>query len=171
MSTALREQIVTALAAFASSSRLYALKLGDRDRDRDRDGEGDDDGTLLVEAFAADDAVGAIGTRDVIVLSTSAHLDAGTWLGQPAALDISLADGTRSRFAGDSRSWPPARRRWCASGAICLCWNPSTRRARMPSQPASRPSAMPTCAWKHRKRAASCGMDARPSVRCAPARA
>lgn len=91
MSTALREQIVTALAAFASSSRLYALTLGDDD----------DDGTLLVEAFAAADAIDAIGTRDVIVLSTSAHLDAGTWLGQPAALDISLADGTRTRFAGD----------------------------------------------------------------------
>jgi len=91
MSTALRDQIVTALAAFASSSRLYALTLGD----------GDDDGTLLVEAFSSDDAIDAIGTRDVIVLSTSAHLDAGTWLGQPAALDISLADGTRTRFAGD----------------------------------------------------------------------
>jgi type VI secretion system secreted protein VgrG len=93
MSTALREQIATALAAFASSSRLYALTLGD--------GDGDDDGTLLVEAFAADDAIDAIGTRDVIVLSTSAHLDAGTWLGQPATLDISLADGTRTSFAGD----------------------------------------------------------------------
>jgi len=91
MSTALREQIVTALAAFASSSRLYALTLGD----------GDDDGTLLVEAFAADDAIDAIGTRDVIVLSTSAHLDIDTWLGRLGALDISLADGTRTRFAGD----------------------------------------------------------------------
>ncbi|WP_323144093.1 type VI secretion system Vgr family protein [Massilia phyllosphaerae] len=91
MSTALRERIVTALVAFASSSRLYALTVGDDD----------DDGTLLVEAFAADDAIDAIGTRDVIVLSTSAHLDADTWLGQPAALDISLADGTRTRFAGD----------------------------------------------------------------------
>jgi type VI secretion system secreted protein VgrG len=91
MSTALREQIVTALAAFASNSRLYALMLGDDD----------DDGALLVEAFAADDAIDAIGTRDMIVLSTSAHLDIDTWLGQPAALDISLADGTRTRFAGD----------------------------------------------------------------------
>jgi type VI secretion system secreted protein VgrG len=91
MSTALREQIGTALAAFASSSRLYALTLGD----------GDGDGTLLVEAVAADDAIDAIGTRDVIVLSTSAHLDIDTWLGQPAALDISLADGAPSRFAGD----------------------------------------------------------------------
>ncbi|TQK10664.1 type VI secretion system Vgr family protein [Herbaspirillum sp. SJZ107] len=91
MSTALRDQIVTALGAFASSSRLYALTLGD----------GDDDGMLLVEAFSSDDAIDAIGTRDVIVLSTSAHLDAGTWLGQPAALDISQADGTRTRFAGD----------------------------------------------------------------------
>jgi len=91
MSTALREQIVTALAAFASNSRLYALMLGDDD----------DDGALVVEAFAADDAIDAIGTRDMIVLSTSAHLDIDTWLGQPAALDISLADGTRTRFAGD----------------------------------------------------------------------
>ncbi len=91
MSTALRERIVTALAAFASNRRLYALLLGDDD----------DGGALLVEAFAADDAIDAIGTRDVIVLSTSAHLAADTWLGQPAALDISLADGTRTRFGGD----------------------------------------------------------------------
>jgi len=92
MSTALKEQIVTALAAFSSSSRLYALTLGDGDAN---------DGEWVVEAFAADDAVDAIGTRDVIMLSTAAHLDIDTWLGQPAALDISLAGGTRTRFAGD----------------------------------------------------------------------
>jgi type VI secretion system secreted protein VgrG len=96
MSTALREQIVTALAAFSSTSRLYALTVGDADADEDADAD-----ALLVEAFAADDAIDAIGTRDVIVLSTSAHLDLDAWLGQPAALDLSLADGTRTRFAGD----------------------------------------------------------------------
>lgn len=31
-------------------------------------------GGLLVEAFAADDAVQGLGARDVIVLSTDAHL-------------------------------------------------------------------------------------------------
>jgi len=93
MSTALTKQIVTALAAFSSTSRLYALTVG-----HDADG---DDQALVVEAFVADEAIDAIGTRDVIVLSTSPHLDLDAWLGQPAALDVSLANGAHTRFAGD----------------------------------------------------------------------
>jgi type VI secretion system secreted protein VgrG len=81
---------VTALAQFSSTTRLYALSIGD----------GDADG-LLVEAFAADDAVQGIGARDVIAVSTSAHLDLEALLGQNATLHVSLADGSRSQFAGD----------------------------------------------------------------------
>jgi type VI secretion system secreted protein VgrG len=92
MSTALTKQILAAMAVFSSASRLYALTIGDG---------GHEDGSLLVEAFAADDAIDAIGTRDVIVLSNKVHLDLDAWLGQPAALDVRLADGTRTRFAGD----------------------------------------------------------------------
>jgi len=91
MSTALRDRVVAALAAFSSRSRLYALRVGDED----------DDGTLLVEAFAAEDALDAIGTRDVIVLATSTHLDLEGLLGQPVALAVSLADGSHTRFAGE----------------------------------------------------------------------
>jgi uncharacterized protein involved in type VI secretion and phage assembly len=92
MTTALVRQVTDALAEFASSSRLYELSIGDA-----RAGSG----SMLVEAFAAVDAVQEVGWRDLIVLSTSARLDPGSLLGQPAALAISLADGTRERFGGD----------------------------------------------------------------------
>jgi type VI secretion system secreted protein VgrG len=92
MTTALVRQVTDALAEFASSSRLYELSIGDRTAGS---------GSMLVEAFAAVDAVQEVGWREVIVLSTSARLDPASLLGQPAALDISLADGTRGRFAGE----------------------------------------------------------------------
>jgi type VI secretion system secreted protein VgrG len=94
MTIALVRQVTDALAEFASGSRLYAVSIGDAEA-----GSGPD--SLLVEAFAANDAVQEIGWRDVIVLSTSGHLEPASLLGQPAALDISLADGTRSRFSGE----------------------------------------------------------------------
>jgi type VI secretion system secreted protein VgrG len=94
MTIALVRQVTDALAEFASSSRLYAVSIGD-----DENGSGLD--SLLVEAFAASEAVQEIGWRDVIVLSTSAHLEPASLLGQAAALDISLAEGTRSRFSGE----------------------------------------------------------------------
>lgn len=90
MSTALTDQVVTALAEFSSASRLYELRIGD-----------DEDRSLLVEAFVAEDGIQEVGTRDVIALSTDACLDPATLLGRTAALEISLADGTRERFAGD----------------------------------------------------------------------
>ena len=92
MTTALVRQVTAALAEFSSVSRLYAISIGEA-------GAGLD--SLLVEAFCAGEAVQEIGWRDVIVLSTSSHLDTAALLGQPAALDISLADGTRSRFSGE----------------------------------------------------------------------
>ncbi|SFC29819.1 type VI secretion system Vgr family protein [Massilia yuzhufengensis] len=90
MSTALTDHIFAALAEFSSASRLYAFKIGD--------GE---EGGLLVEAFLADDALQALGIRDVIALSTDANLELDRLLGQPAVLEASLADGTRARFGGE----------------------------------------------------------------------
>jgi type VI secretion system secreted protein VgrG len=92
MITALTEQVTTALAQFSSATRLYALTLGDGSAHS---------AELLVEAFAADDAVQEIGARDIIVMSTSAHIELEPLLGQPAALEVTLADGTRTAFAGD----------------------------------------------------------------------
>ncbi|QYF93067.1 phage late control D family protein [Massilia sp. PAMC28688] len=94
MSALLTERIATALAQFASGTRLYALRVGDRP-------DGSDSVEFLVEAFAADDAVQGIGGRDVIVVSTDAHIALVPLLGQPASLEVSLADGTRTSFAGD----------------------------------------------------------------------
>ncbi|MGZ5200551.1 MAG: type VI secretion system Vgr family protein [Telluria sp.] len=90
MTTALTEQITTALAQFSSATRLYALTLGDADLDR-----------LLVEAFLGTDALHDVPVRDVIVLSTSAGIDPASLLGQPASLETSLADGTRAIFEGE----------------------------------------------------------------------
>jgi type VI secretion system secreted protein VgrG len=93
MSVALLEQITTALLQFSSTTRLYALTV-------DGNTEFGSD-VLLVEAFAADDEVHGIGGRDVIVLSTDAHLRLEPLLGQCAALEVSLADGSRISFGGD----------------------------------------------------------------------
>jgi Rhs element Vgr protein len=86
--------LAQALHAFSSTTRLYELLLGD-------DSAIPAGTQLLVEAFASDDALDEIGARDVIVLSTSAHVALESLLGQPGSLEISLADGTRTRFAGD----------------------------------------------------------------------
>jgi len=94
MTIALVRQVTDALAEFSSRSRLYELTIGEGN-------SGPASGTLLVEAFAASDAVQEIGYRDVIVLSTSSRIDAAALLGQPAQLAISLADGSRSRFGGE----------------------------------------------------------------------
>ncbi len=83
MTTALVRQVTDSLAEFSSGSRLYELAIMDPSVGT---------GGMLVEAFAAIDSLQEVGWRDVIVLSTSIGLDAQTLLGQPAALDISLAD-------------------------------------------------------------------------------
>ncbi|WP_020651645.1 type VI secretion system Vgr family protein [Massilia niastensis] len=92
MDTVLAIQLMKELAEFSSASRLYELKIG---------AEGRETAGLLVEAFVADEAVQEAGARDVIALSTSACLDLEALLGQPAALEVCLADGTRTRFAGE----------------------------------------------------------------------
>jgi type VI secretion system secreted protein VgrG len=94
MSAALTEQILTALARFRSDTRLYALTVGDESADLGSGG-------LLVEAFAADDEVQAIGWRDVIAVSTNAYIALEPLLGQQATLDVSLANGSRTSFVGD----------------------------------------------------------------------
>ena len=63
MIKALTEQLGTALAEFPGTTRLLELSI---------DGAAD---ALLVEAYAAEDAIDAVGVRDVIALSTNAHLD------------------------------------------------------------------------------------------------
>lgn len=94
MTPDLMQQFTSALARFSSTSRLYALTIGD-----DRQAPGRDE--LLVEAFFADDAVQDLGARDVIVLSLNAHVALEDLLGQQASLKISLADCTRTSFAGE----------------------------------------------------------------------
>ena len=89
MSSTSTDTIVEALAAFTGATRLYELTIGK-----------DADSSLLVEAFAADEALQAIGARDVIALSTSAHVALASLLGQSASLHVSLADGTRTEFSG-----------------------------------------------------------------------
>lgn len=90
----LLEKITTSLAQFSSASRLYSLNLSG-----DLNGPGSEG--LLVEAFAAEDEIQCIGARDVIAVSTSAHIDLNGLLGQAASLELSLADGTRSSFGGN----------------------------------------------------------------------
>lgn len=94
MGMRLAEQVRTAVAEYADTNRLYDLTV------QDAGGDGLVR-ALLVEAFSADDEVQAIGGRDVIVLSTSIHIACEELLGRQAALEISLADGTRTRFAGE----------------------------------------------------------------------
>lgn len=87
MPRTLTDQVCTALTQFSGSTRLYAIDTGVSG--------------LLVEAFAAIDAVDETGVRDVIVVAMDAQLNLEPLLGHPAALEVSLADGTRTRFAGD----------------------------------------------------------------------
>jgi type VI secretion system secreted protein VgrG len=94
MTTALTQQVATALAQFSSTTRLYELTIGEGSAEQGSGG-------LLVEAFAADDAVNELGARDVIALSTSAYVEPASLLGQSACLEMSLADGTRTSFAGE----------------------------------------------------------------------
>jgi type VI secretion system VgrG family protein len=94
MINALTEHVTTALAQFSSTTRLYELTIGEGGAELGS-------GSLLVEAFAADDAVNELGARDVIALCTSVYVELASLLGQPASLEMSLVDGSRSSFAGE----------------------------------------------------------------------
>lgn len=87
MTTALTDQLRAALAQFSGATRLYALTVGTTE--------------MLVEAFAAQDALNESGVREVIALSASIDLPPGELQGQAATLQVSLADGTRASFAGE----------------------------------------------------------------------
>ena len=89
MRAALIEQISSALAQFSSATRLYGFEVGDGSA-----------ASLMVEAFSAIDELQGIGGRDVILVSTDAHIALGPLLGKRASLHVSLADGTRTTFAG-----------------------------------------------------------------------
>ena len=91
MSAASADQVNASLAGFSSVTRLYELSL-----------DGGEGGTAqwLVEAFAADEQLQAVGVRDIIVLSTDANVALAPLLGKPAALHASLADGSRTVFSG-----------------------------------------------------------------------
>jgi Rhs element Vgr protein len=93
MSVALTEQITSAFAQFSSETRLYAFTVDNA--------ANLGSGELLVEAFTADDEVQSIGSRDIIVLSTKAYIPLEPLLGQQATLDVSLANGSRTSFAGE----------------------------------------------------------------------
>lgn len=94
MSADLTELINTALAQLSPATRLYALKVGDGALNIGSSG-------LLVEAFVANDGVQELGGRDLIVLSTDAHLDLSCLLWRVATLEVSLADGSRTSFGGE----------------------------------------------------------------------
>lgn len=94
MAGELIDEVRAALAQFSSVTRLYALDVGDGNLELGAGG-------LLVEAFVADDLVQGVGARDVIAVSTSAFVELPSLLGQPASLQVSLADGTRTTFAGE----------------------------------------------------------------------
>lgn len=94
MSVALTKQITTALAQFSSETRLYALTI-------EEDAVSLGSNGLLVEAFAADDEVQGIGGRHIIVVSTNVRIPLEPLLGQQAALEVRLANGSRTSFAGD----------------------------------------------------------------------
>jgi len=91
MSMALTQRIAAALSEFSSMRRLYELVIGGGR-------SSPPPGSLLVEAFAASDSLQEVGVRDIIVLSTSIHVDLDSLLGKPAALEVRLADGSRERF-------------------------------------------------------------------------
>jgi type VI secretion system VgrG family protein len=90
MSSPLAGQVLAALSEFSSQTRLYELTFQDRSV-----GPG-----LLVEAFAADEQLQGVGTREVIALATRANIAHSSLLGREASLEISLADGTRTAFSG-----------------------------------------------------------------------
>lgn len=94
MSMALTDQVTTELARFSAKTRLYELII-------ENGSVGLGSGGLLVEAFSADDMLNDLGIRDLIVLSTSAHLVLEQLLGQSASLEIALADGSRTSFSGE----------------------------------------------------------------------
>lgn len=98
------ESVDALLALFSADKRLYELTLHPA-ADFASGAQADASrapgaASLLVEGFTATDTLHGIPQRDLLVLSTNAHLDLKRLIGCRATLHISLADGTRKRFAG-----------------------------------------------------------------------
>ncbi|MET3118740.1 hypothetical protein AAKU64_002973, partial [Undibacterium sp. GrIS 1.8] len=74
---------------FSSDTRLYDFSLQNAEQVVDFGSGG-----LLVEGFAAQEALHSISTRDVILLSTNPSIKLSSLLTQTASLHISLSDGT-----------------------------------------------------------------------------
>lgn len=97
----LADDVVGQLLPFSSEKRLYELELVAASDGTDENGQARfGDSGLLVEAFCAVDGLHEVGARDVIVLSTSAHIELKTLIGLQARLLVSLSDGSRTRFSG-----------------------------------------------------------------------
>ncbi len=85
--------LIAQVANFSSATRLYELQINDVDADLGSGG-------LLVEAFAAVEGLHRIDHRDIVLLSTNAHIELKQLIGRRASFGISLADGTRAQFDG-----------------------------------------------------------------------
>lgn len=80
-------QIKAALVEFSATTRLMDLRIGRASSP-----------ALLVEAFAAEEALQEAGRWDVIALSTSPHIPPASLLGQLATLALGLAGITDFRW-------------------------------------------------------------------------
>ncbi|TCV81097.1 type VI secretion system Vgr family protein [Sulfurirhabdus autotrophica] len=96
LSTQLPQQLLAMLSKFSSETRLYDISFKDDQAVTLELGSGG----LLVEAFSAIEGLHTIATRDIIVLSTNAHIPLKSLIGQQASLQVSLSDGTRTPFTG-----------------------------------------------------------------------
>jgi type VI secretion system secreted protein VgrG len=85
--------LIAQVANFSSASRLYELQIKDVAADLGSGG-------LLVEAFTAVEGLHRIDRRDVVVLSTNAHIELKQLIGRRASFGISLANGSRTQFDG-----------------------------------------------------------------------
>ena len=84
-------KIMATLASFSSKSRFYEMKFTEANLQTTG---------LLVEAFLAVEGLQTIAARDVIVMSPEGKLPLEQLLSRQAALEISLANGNRTRFTG-----------------------------------------------------------------------
>ncbi|BEV16676.1 type VI secretion system tip protein VgrG [Herbaspirillum sp. DW155] len=82
-------RLLSRLIRFSAATRLYRLDIAGQTEDR-----------FLVEAYAAVDALHAVGATEVIVLSLEADAAPSSLLGRRATLEMRLADGGVRRSTG-----------------------------------------------------------------------
>lgn len=85
--------LLTALSAFSSKTRLYELVWQEA---RNAPGPG----VFVVESFEAQESLLDIGYRDVTVVTARVGIDVQSMLNRLVWLQVSLADGSRTRFSG-----------------------------------------------------------------------